>query len=346
MVDPVPLSFTVVGAGAIGGTIGAHLAKAGLEVRFVEVDARHLEAMRSRGLKIDAYSGPFVVPVEASTPGSVDWPLDVVLLAVKAQHTMAALDGIAPRLGNDSTVVSLQNGLNEAVIAATVGAERTLGAMVNFAADIVEPGVIKYYAPGALRLGRLDGATDPRLEQIAFGVNRGFAVEVTDNIWGYLWTKVGGLGMIIATAASGEQPADAIDRYRRLMVELMSEIHEVALLEGVRLCHFDGYAPNLYVPRERRDWARIDASLDEYIAIARAGQKKSGIWRDMAVRHRPTEVEGLLGEAVRIGEMHGKPQPLIHALMRMIRQIEAGERTMSYANLDELEALRRVQYPD
>jgi 2-dehydropantoate 2-reductase len=344
VLNPAPLSFTVVGAGAIGGTVGAHLAKAGLAVRFVDADTHHLEAMRSLGLRIDAYSGPFVVPVEASSPESVDWPLDVVLLAVKAQHTVPALDGIASRLGTGSTVVSLQNGLNEPVIAAAVGADRTLGAMVNFAADIVEPGVIKFYAPGALKLGRLNGETDPRLERIAAELNRGFPVEVTDNIWGYLWTKVGGLGMIIATAASGEQPADAIDRYRRLMVEVMSEIHEVALLEGVRLCHFDGYAPNLYVPREQRDWARINVSLDDYIAIARAGQKKSGIWRDMAVRHRPTEVEGLLGEAVRIGERLGKRQPLIRALMGMIRQIESGERTMSYANLDELEVLRRVEY--
>jgi 2-dehydropantoate 2-reductase len=176
--------ITIYGAGAIGGTTGALLARDGISVRLVDRDREHVAAMQARGLSIRNGDESFTVPVDACTPEELTGPLDLVLLAVKAQHTEAALDAIAPLLAADGSVVSLQNGLTERTIAARIGAERTVGCLVNFSADYIEPGVILYGGAGAIELGELDGRMTERLTQIQALLNRVGAVKVTGNIWG------------------------------------------------------------------------------------------------------------------------------------------------------------------
>ena len=95
----------------------------------------HVAAMNQHGLTIDRREGSLTVPVRAITPDALGNDLELVLLAVKSQDTPAALEVLAPRLATDGTIVSLQNGLNEELIAAAVGARRTVGCLVNWAAD-------------------------------------------------------------------------------------------------------------------------------------------------------------------------------------------------------------------
>ncbi|HWE61666.1 MAG TPA: 2-dehydropantoate 2-reductase, partial [Chloroflexota bacterium] len=146
------MNLTIVGAGAIGGTVGAYLTRAGQTVRLVDRDQAHVTAMRQRGLTIHGGAETFTVPVDAYAPSALTGPLDTVLLAVKAQHTRDALAEIAHLLTPRSAVVSLQNGLCEREIATLVGAARTIGSFVNFSADYLEPGVIGLGAPGSLYL--------------------------------------------------------------------------------------------------------------------------------------------------------------------------------------------------
>ena len=129
-------------------------------------------------------------------PDALPERLDTVLLAVKTQHTRAALAQIAPRLAG--CVVSLQNGLNEPVIAEAVGAARTVGAFVNFGADYVAPGRIHYAGRGTFVVGELDGRHSPRVAALA----RDLGAEVTDNVVGYLWAKAAYGAMLFATAVS------------------------------------------------------------------------------------------------------------------------------------------------
>src|SRR5215216_7149692 len=109
------MGYTVFGAGAIGGTVGAHMTRGGESVLFVDKDVEHVRAMRERGLTIRGFSETFTVPVRATTPESLPDSLDVVLLAVKAPATEEAARLIGERLTPDGCVVSLQNGLNEVV---------------------------------------------------------------------------------------------------------------------------------------------------------------------------------------------------------------------------------------
>src|SRR5262245_61597302 len=119
------MAVTIVGAGAIGGVTGASLARAGHDVLLVDQAADHVAAINAAGLTIVTPDREWTVRVRAMTPDDMPAHLDLVLLAVKAQHTEAALDRIARRLHARGAVVSVQNGLNEAIIAARVGFART-----------------------------------------------------------------------------------------------------------------------------------------------------------------------------------------------------------------------------
>jgi 2-dehydropantoate 2-reductase len=337
---------TVVGAGAIGGTVGAYLARAGHDVLMVDADADHVAAMRRDGLEIQAFDETFRTQVEAATPDGLEGPLELVLLAVKSQHTGEAMARIAPLLTESGTVVSLQNGLCERAIAAAVGQERTVGALVNFSADWLEPGVIAYGGPGTLKLGELDGRRSDRLDRVSALLSAWGTVQTTDNVWGYLWAKQGYANMLFATALTDETMADVIDARRALMVELATEVYEVAAREGVTPEPFDDVEPALYHPREARRWDEIDASLDRLVARRRRDQKsRSGIWRDLAVRKRRTEVDQQIGLAAEIGAEHGLPLPLTRKLVAMIHELEDGTRERRLENLDELDALRLAEAP-
>ncbi len=141
-----PHDYTVVGAGAIGGTLAHHLARSGHSVAVVDADVAHIDAIRADGLVVVRDGVRTATPVDlAVTPDDPAGPESVgrVILAVKAQATDAALDWVAPRLADDGFVVSLQNGLNEQRIADRVGSDRTVGAFVNLFADVVGPGEVR-----------------------------------------------------------------------------------------------------------------------------------------------------------------------------------------------------------
>jgi len=342
------MDITIVGAGAIGGVLGAYVARAGSRVRLVDADPDHVAAMRARGLTIQGFAETFTVPVEACLPGELRdraEPLDVVLLAVKAQHTVAAVAEIRPLLTPTSAIVSCQNGLCERVIARLIGAERTVGCFVNFSADYLEPGVISYGGAGSMYLGEIDGQISDRVRALQEALSPWGGVRITDNIWGYLWGKMGYANMLFATALVDATMADVIDRYRPLMVELATEVYAVAARENVVPEAFDDVEPSVYYPPDRRDPAVIQRSLDALVARRRRDEKtKSGIWRDLAVRRRKTEVDQQIGLVADVAAGHGLPVPLTNRLVDIIHDLEGGRRTMSWANTDELDRLRRDLY--
>ncbi len=348
------MHFTVVGSGAIGGTIGAYLRRAEHEVLFVDNAKEHVEAIARGGLLIEG-AEEFRVRAPAVTPDGLaaalaGRPPEAVLLAVKAQHTAAALECVAPLLGPESYVVSMQNGLNERVIAARIGADRTVGAFVNFGADYQAPGRIMYGSAGALYLGELDGRMTPRLERLGDIMREAFLenTTLTQNIWGYLWGKLGYAAQLFASATVDDTMANVLSAPENLalLANLAAEVVRTAEAEGVRSEGFDGYEPGLMRFASPRDWDGIRASLDRLATFNRRSLKqKSGIWRDLAVRHRPTEVDHQLGPVVEIARSHGFELPLAACLIEMIHELEAGRRAMAPQNLAELRRLNEAVYP-
>jgi 2-dehydropantoate 2-reductase len=337
------MRLAIVGAGAIGGTIGAYLVRAGHDVTFVDVDREHVEAIRTAGLRIEGPIDAFRVDAPAYAPGEVPGTFETVVLCVKAHATEAATRDLLPFLAADGHVVSAQNGLNELVIAAIVGRPRTVGCFVNFGADYLEPGVIHYGGRGAVVLGELDGADTPRLRALLAAFRQFDADAIaTPNIWGFLWAKLAVGSMIFATALTDEGIADCydMDPYRPVFTAIAREVLAVAQAREVSPEPFDGFDPGAFMPGVPEDVTL--RSLDEMVAFNRRSAKThSGVWRDLAVRKRRTEVDAQLGTIPVLAAEVGLRTPLVARIVEMIHEVEDGTRARALDNLRELDELRR-----
>ncbi len=332
----------VWGSGAIGGTVGAYLKRAGLDVTFVDIVPEHVAAIRdpARGLAITGPVAEFTVSAPAMLPAEVKGSWKRIFLSVKAHHTEEASLALKPHLAADGYVLSLQNGLCEKIIARIVGPERTMGAFVNFGADWLEPGKIIYAGRGAVVLGEIDGKMTQRLETLhremkIFEPN----AITTDRIWSYLWGKLGYGSLLFAQAVGQLGIADCLARPELLPLwrRLAGEAVAVALAEGVEPLGFNGYDPNAFRPGASEEAAR--KSIADMVTFNRPSAKThSGVWRDLAVRKRRTEVDVQIAPIAEIGKTHAIPCPGVTALVAMIHEIEAGKRRLSDDNLLELAA--------
>jgi 2-dehydropantoate 2-reductase len=314
------VTYVVVGAGAIGGTVAAGLARDGHDVLVCDSDAEHVAAINRDGLTIEGPVEEFTARVPAVAPADLPDELHDVLLAVKAHHTGEAMKAIAPRLAAGGYVVSLQNGMNEPEIARAVGAERVVGAFVNFGADVVGPGRILRGNRATFKIGELDGTESDRVRRLAADIAD---AEVTTNVSGYLWAKEAYGAMLFATAVSDLSIADALadPGYRPLYLALAREVLDQATAPPEP---FDGFDPD-----------DLEGSIDRLVEFNRGSAKThSGIYRDLAVRHRKTEVDAMLGS------LEG---PLVRRTGELIHAIEDGRRVCERANLDLLAAYERLE---
>ncbi|MYD11072.1 MAG: ketopantoate reductase family protein [Chloroflexi bacterium] len=332
------MTILIWGAGAIGGTLGAYLIRSGHDIHFVDVVEEHVAAINSAGLTITGPVDEFSLEASASLPADVRGQFETILLCTKSQHTREATLALAPFLADEGFVVSVQNGLNELIIRDIIGAERTVGSFINFSADYHAPGEILFGGRGAVVIGELDGVISERLQRM-HAILRDFDenAQMTGNILGYLWGKEAYGAMLFVSALTHQSIAEALadHRYRRLYVRAAQEVLQLADRLGIEAYGFNGFEPKVFLA-EYGDG--IHESLDALSAFNKLSAKThSGIWRDLAVRKRETEVvmyEPLLAQAAAIGvEM-----PLTRGWMGMIREIEDGAREQRLANLDELKA--------
>jgi 2-dehydropantoate 2-reductase len=262
-----------------------------------------------------------------------------VFLAVKSQHTDAALDVIEGLIGPTSAVVSLQNGVNEPGIAARIGRERTIGGMVDFSADYEEPGRIIRGRRGNIFVGELDGQMTPRLERIRTALNYAVPTHATENIMGFVWAKVvkGSLDGTTALVDASIGDVRGSVTYRRALVEVIREGVLVARADGVKVEAFDHFDPEPFVNTSP---AGLEASYAVLAGMAHGAvgdlKVRTGYWRDIVIRKRKTEIEYVTGEIVRRGQMHGIQTPVNRRQLEMFAEIEDGQRPMVWENLAEL----------
>lgn len=322
----------------MGGTIGGHLARSGEEVVLVDRVPEHVARVREVGLTITGPLAKFAVPVKANAPEELDGQYARVLLCVKAQDTEAATKMLAPHLAPDGFVVSVQNGLNEYAIAAIVGEQRTVGCFVNFGADYLSPGVIHYAGHGAVVVGEINGTITDRvraLRRLFLAFDK--QAQVTDNIWGFLWSKEAYGALLFATALTNESIADclAMPRFQKLFTALAREVMAVAAAKRVRCEPFDGFQPAAFAADGSEEEAAD--SLARLVAHNRRSAKShSGIWRDLAVRKRRTEVDVQLGVVVQEARACGIEVPLVERLIDLVHEIENGIRPQDIGSLEAL----------
>jgi len=335
------VDLTIVGAGAIGGITGAHLARAGHRVQFVERDRDHADAIRQQGLQITG-TAEFTVTVPVYFPDAVPAPIQVLILAVKTLHTREALEPLVPLLARDGYVVSMQNGLEEARIASMVGQGRTIGAFLTFGGYYDRPGRLVYSGPGSLRVGELDGRITPRVQTLARVLSDFHPAEATDNIQGFLWGKLILGAIYFATATVDADVVDILGRSdcRKVLAALAAEAGHVAEALAIKVEPVDGFNP--LALRNGPDTPHAAAAWESQVAYWKRGiSRRTGVWRDLTVRRRRTEAGPILGALMEAAVKVGLTVPRAHTLLRIIREIEEGRRRMDWANLTDIDRAGR-----
>jgi 2-dehydropantoate 2-reductase len=315
------MRLTIIGAGAIGGVIGAHLIRSGHDVLLCDIDLAHVEAMKRDGLTIEGPVENFTVPVRAVTPDHLPDRIEHAAIAVKSHQTAGAAEVLRHRLTLDGYLVSFQNGLTADTLAGVVGWDRLLVSFINFGADYMAPGRIMQGNVGTVRVGEPRGGfISRRVQELADALPYAAA---TDNIQGFLWGKEAYGAMLYAGAVSDLSIADSLEspEWQPLM---LATAREVLAQSPVNPEAFDGFDPQ-----------DLQGSLARLVTFNRnSGKSHSGIYRDLMVRKRKTEVDDLLCD------FRG---PLTTYAGQLIRSIERGERTCEVANLELLATYERTE---
>jgi 2-dehydropantoate 2-reductase len=312
------MKIAIVGAGAIGGYLGARLAGAGEEVTFI-ARGPNLAALQSRGIRLIAEDGSEEPPraVRACAAPAEAGEHDAVLLTVKAHQVGPIAADVRHLLGPDTPIVTMQNGIPwwyfhrhggdfegrpvraadpDGTIARSIDPDRVIASVVYPAADLIAPGTVRVVEGNRFSLGELDGSTTPRIQAISASLTRaGFRAPVVRDVRSEIWLKL--WGNLSFNPISALTRATLVDLCqfpptRELCAYMMAEAEAIAEKLGVHM--------------------RI--GIERRIAGAeRVGAHKTSMLRDVE-QGRPLEIDALVGAVVELGELTGTPTPNIRAV--------------------------------
>ena len=328
-----PVKIAIIGAGAIGGYVGARLALAGNQITFM-VRGANLEAIRARGIRlISADGSEQVAPaVQATDDYAAPGPQELVILAMKAHQLDGVADQLSALFGPDTPVVTMQNGIPywyfhnhggalagsklESVdpgrsLAAKIPPSRVIGCVVYPASELLAPGVVRHIEGERFPLGELDGSSSARVLRIAACFNdAGFKSPVLDDIRAEIWLKLWGNLTFNPISGLSHSTLSDICQYppsRELAASMMREAQEVAHKLDIE----------------------FRVTLDKRIAGAeKVGRHKTSMLQDIEAGRAP-EIDALVGSVAELGRLTRTPTPHIdsvYALVKLLaRAMEAGQ---------------------
>ena len=322
------MKFLIAGAGAIGGYLGARMARAGQDVTLY-ARGPHLRAMQEQGLRVLSADGDFEVKPRVIGDLKDAGAMDVIFLGVKAHGLTKLAPQVQPLISENTTVVSTQNGIPwwyfqthageltglhlervdpGGAIAAAIPAERVVASIAYFATDIPEPGVIRHIEGNRLSLGEPDGTRSDRAKAISDTlIKAGMRCPVTQKIRTEIWVKI--LGNVAFNPISALTRATLAQMARDTEVgpvvrNIMSEVEAVAGKMGIEM----------------------PISIDQRIAGAeKVGEHKTSMLQDLEAG-RPMELEAVVGAVVELGERLGVPMPhtrTVYACTRLLGAISS-----------------------
>jgi 2-dehydropantoate 2-reductase len=345
--------IAVIGAGAIGGYTGGHLAHNGFDVTLIDPWPEHIEAIRKDGLAIEGVSQEEYVCAKPKTMHLTELqqlakekPIDIAMVSVKSYDTEWATLLIGQYLAPDGYVVSLQNCMNEERIAGIVGWDKTVGVIpALLGAELYAPGrVRRTAAKGAspyevYRVGEVHGRITKRIEELADLIRTIDSVKATTNLWGERWSKlcVNGManGVAAATGMSGND-MNRDDKIRRLSIRLAGEGVRVGQALGYQLEHIRMHDPETIARAGEGDRAALDevesAILAGLNSNTRSELARPSMGQDM-LKGRRTEIDFINGVIAAKGQEVGCPAPTHVKLIQAVKQVEHGKIAAKAENL-------------
>jgi 2-dehydropantoate 2-reductase len=298
------MRVAVIGGGGVGGYFGGLLARAGHDVTFV-ARGPHLAAIQERGLRVESVNdGTFTVKGQALGDTSKAGEQELVLFTVKMYHNPGAIEAARPMIGQNTIVLTLQNGIdNGEQLAQALGAEHVMIGSVYLEGRIKEPGVVTQGGPGAGAFGEMQPGITERGQRLSSVFQEaGWRMELHENMVGMLWKKFAYLsGSAAMCAASNATYGEmrAIPETRDIIKRAVAEVLDVGRARG---------AP---IMEDSLEWAMN--SLDNFPAQGLASLAKD--FRE----GRPVELEGLTGTVVRLGREAGVPTPINDTLYAVLK---------------------------
>lgn len=346
--------IAVVGAGAVGGYVGGHLARNGFDVTLIDPWPEHIEAIRADGLRIAGVTAEEACTIRVPTMHLTEVqelarqrPIDIAFVSVKSYDTEWATMLISQYLAPGAVVVSLQNCINEERIAGIVGWGRTMGCIAaRISVDLYEPGRIRRTVPKGgsthtvFRVGEVHGRITARAEEIGAMIATIDSVKVTTNLWGERWSKLCVNGMrngVSAATGLGGNDADRDPAIRRFSIHLGGEAVRIGQALGYELEHIGPLEPNLLARTHEGD-ARALEEVEALLIAAAASNTRSDLQRpsmgqDMLKRRR-TEIEFMNGFIVAKGAEIGLSAPSHARLVEIVQRVERGELPARPENLN------------
>ncbi len=349
----------VFGCGGIGGIVAARLAEAGRHVIVVTGNARITEAVAQNGIVATFPDGRRSVRVDVVTlaeGAGARGRFDVALLAVPPNRLAAAAADALTLLEPDGLIVPLANGLPEEALAQIVGEERVVGAIVGFGGTATAPGVLEQTSDGGFTVGRLSGVIDDDVRHIALLLGRvsddaeGPSMALTTNLRGARWSKLAINCAISSLGTIGGDRLGALMRHRfvrRLCLEVMTEVTQVALALGISLEKLSGMLD--------LEWFALDSDerlatgspglLAKHTALLAVGARYRRLRSSMLSaieRGRPPPVDELNGEVVARARTLSIPVPVNAAVVDLVKAIGEGRRKSELGTLENLFADTRV----
>jgi 2-dehydropantoate 2-reductase len=318
------MRFAVVGAGAIGAFVGATLAKSGEDVTLIARGA-HLSAMQERGVCVRGATAAFTVHPNATDDPAAVGAVDVVLLTLKAHSLTAMAPRLAPLLGPDTPVVSMQNGIPwwyfyrhggewdgtrlesvdpDGVIRRSIDPARVIGCVVYPSTVISEPGVVEHIEGTRFAIGEPDGSKSERCRRLADAfIKAGLRCPVRVDIRHDMWVKLmGSVAFNPISALTGATLAEIVQwkETRELAAAIMTEAEAVAQRLGID--------PGV--------------SVEQRLAGAeKVGHHKTSMLQDVE-SGRPVELEAIVGAVVELGDKMGLPLPCTKAVYACVKCLE------------------------
>ena len=332
-------NVAVVGAGAIGGSTAAFLTEAGWNIEIVCKHQEIADLAQSPGLHVFGVKGEHRVPLRAVKDiKDLAGPIEMVLLATKANDCLEAAKELLPLLSQDSIVVSLQNGICEDALAGVLGRDRVVGCVVGWGATMHAPAEIEVTSPGEFVIGNIDHRHDQRLLLVQEMLSAVVPTRISDNIMGELYSKmiinscINSLGVITGMKLG---KLLATSKARKIFTALMREAIAVAAAIGIKVEPGGGGKLDYY---SFLDGSSFMSDLKRTLLMRIIGFKYRRI-RSSSLqsleRGQRTEIDYLNGYICNRGRENGVPTPINDAVVSMIREIETGTRKFCLENLNE-----------
>lgn len=329
-----------LGTGAQGASIGCDFVRAGLDVTFIDQWPDHVEAMRARGITVNLPERQIHAKVTAlhlCEVAEITVPFDVVFLVVKAYDTRWACELIKPALAPDGFIVGLQNGMTHEDIADIVGRERAIGAVIEIASNMWEPGITTRQNDvdeSWFAMGTLDPQMQERVEDVAELLRNSGTVEVVDDIRSAKWMK-------LVVNAAELIPSAIIDTELNSAARApgMLEVMRAAGYEAMQAALADGATimPIINMPRVMSNHPEryVDEIFEKVLSTYSRDDTLTTSLQDWR-KGRRAEVDDVNGIVIETLKAHGKEAPVNQRVVELAREIEAGRLQPSPENASDM----------